>query len=83
MNLTPEQIVQLAELDRQMDSGAQPFVRDASGQRWAFSAEVLQACGCVSGQTASHAVIQALMETNLARMTVELARRKAQENGLG
>ena len=68
MNLTNEQIAMLSALDRDMDSGAHPYVRDEHGQRWAFSGDVLQDCGCVSGQTASHAVITALMQANIARI---------------
>ncbi len=68
MELTQEQIQALAALDRDMDSGAQPFVRDETGSRWSFPAAVIEHCGCVSGQTASRAVITALMEANLASM---------------
>jgi hypothetical protein len=42
MNFTNEQIRMLAEVDRDMDSGKQPFVRDSKGFRFAFPSEVMQ-----------------------------------------
>lgn len=66
MKLTQEQIQSLSAIDRDMDSGAQPFVRDENGGRWAFSAAVMHQCGCASGQTASRDVLTALMTANIA-----------------
>jgi hypothetical protein len=66
MNFTNEQIRMLAEVDRDMDSGKQPFVRDSKGFRFAFPSEVMQQCGVESGQTACESVIIALMQANLA-----------------
>ena len=69
MNLTLEQVRELAAMDRAMDSGTQPFVVCRQGRRWAFNADVMAACGCVSGQTTGDAVIIALMTENLRRLT--------------
>lgn len=75
--LSPENLKALAELDRKMDSGHQPFVRDDKGNRWAFPQEVLDVFGCISGQTASHAVMTGLLEANLAHIQMQIALEKA------
>lgn len=66
MNFTNEQIRMLAEIDRDMDSGKQPFVLDSKGFRFPFPADVMEQCGVESGQTACESVIIALMQANLA-----------------
>jgi hypothetical protein len=66
MNFTNEQIRVLAEVDRDMGSGKQPFVLDSKGFRFAFPAQVMQQVGVESGQTACESVIIALMQANLA-----------------
>lgn len=73
MELTPEHIRILAEIERDMDSGAQPFVRDKMGNRLAFPAHILSECGCISGQTASDTVIVALMNARIRELDARIA----------
>lgn len=70
------EIQALAELERDMDSGIQPFVV-LNGHRWAFMPEVLAACGCVSGQTVNDTIIRALLENSLAHLRTQIALGKA------
>lgn len=79
MNLSIEQVRQLAELDRKMDAGEQPYVTCDQGHRWAFDAELLAEAGVVSGQRCGHAVIHALLQLNLAHIESLIAIEKAQK----
>jgi hypothetical protein len=74
--LSPENIKALAEIEREMDSGKQPFVRDNAGRRSAFPQEVLEVCGCVSGQTASEPIVTALLLANRAHIQMQIALEK-------
>jgi hypothetical protein len=77
MKFTTEQIKELAQLERDMDSGKQPFVVGIDGQRWAFCKEVMDEFGCVSGQSANHILIAALLECSLATLRALIAIEKA------
>lgn len=77
MLFNQEQVKVLAEVERRMDNGTMPFVRDNTGRRWAFPAEVLQTSGCVSGQTVNETILSHLMEANLANIQMQIALEKA------
>ncbi len=64
MKLTIADIKMLAELERKMDSGEQPFVL-WENQRWAFRPEILEECGVVAGQTISSVIYRALLEASI------------------
>jgi hypothetical protein len=81
MNFSRDDIAMLAECERDMDSGKQPFVRDGKGDRWAMPADTLAECGCISGQTVSGTILRALLETNLAKCRAQLALRAAAGKG--
>ncbi len=66
MLFNQDQIKMLAEVERRMDNGTMSFVRDNSGRRWAFSTEVLQTSGCISGQTVNETILTHLLEASLA-----------------
>jgi hypothetical protein len=76
--LTSEEIKMLATLERAMDSGEQPYVILA-GQRIAFSQEVLNESGVVSGQTISQLIFIHLMQRTLAMIETKIALNKARE----
>jgi hypothetical protein len=73
MKFTTEQVRLLAENDRKMDAGEQPFVLDDRNARWAFPGDVLGTFGVVSGQRVSSTVLQALLEANLAHINALIA----------
>lgn len=79
MNLSIEQVRQLAELDRKMDAGEQVYVTCDRGYRWAFDAELLAEAGVVSGQRCGNAVIESLLQLNLAHIESLIAIEKAQK----
>lgn len=70
--LSPENIKALAEMERSMDNGKQPFVRDHAGRRWAMPKQVLEMSGCVSGQTVSDVVMTSLLEANVAYIQMQI-----------
>lgn len=74
--LSPENIKALAEIDRKMDEGTQSFVRDHAGRRWAMPKQVLEMFGCISGQTASDAVLTSLLEANVAYIQMQMTLEK-------
>lgn len=67
----------MAQIDRDMDSGVQPYVVDRAGNRAAFPAEVLHECGCKSGQSVSDTVMLALLEVAIAHVQAQIALHKA------
>ena len=78
MNITDEQMKMLAQLERDMDSGKQPYVVH-QGERLAFRKGLLDECGLESGQSVSSAILLELMKRSLAHVEVELALKKARE----
>lgn len=64
MGLTLEELRMLANQEREMDSGAQPFVLYA-GHRLAVTPEAMQHFGLVSRQTINAAVFEALLRHNV------------------
>jgi hypothetical protein len=76
MNLTVEQLRGLAKLERDMDSGEQPFVV-SGGERWAFSQDLLDECGVESGQTVSDGMICTLLKMSIANLQARIALEKA------
>ena len=79
MNLTTEEMKGLAQQERNMENGKQPYVMNRNG-KWAFPAELLDECGIVSGQSVSDAMIQTLMQRSLANLSVKIAIQKAQKS---
>lgn len=75
--LTSKEIAAIARVESNMDNGTQPFVRDEQGRRWAFTSEILQQTGCVSGQTVDAKKMIFIMETNLANLQMQIALEKA------
>lgn len=71
MLLTLDQIKILADLERKMDSGEQPFVQTSHG-RMAFRQELLDECGIKSGQSVSTAMVHTLMQMSLASLQVQI-----------
>ncbi len=76
MNLSIEEIRMLADGERRMDSGEQPFV-NAPGGRLRVSPEVMEELGLVAGQTISVAIMQAIIEAQLASLQARIALDKA------
>lgn len=72
MNLTDEQIADLAKLERDMDTEAQPYVMLA-GSRWPFPGDLLKDAGIQSGQTVSREIIISLQRKMLAKIRSEKA----------
>lgn len=64
IELTIEQIRGLVQLERDMESGKQPFVVH-DGLKWAYPAEVLEECDCKPGQSVSGPLLIAIMMINL------------------
>ena len=78
VQLTDEHVRMLAEQDRDMDSGRQAFVMN-KGQRWAMIPEAMEHFGLVSGQSASDAVIMAVLRFNLEHCQHKIAEKKTAE----
>lgn len=78
MELSIEEIRMLSELERKMDSGEQTYVRlDGGSERLAFSADLLEECGIVSGQSISSAILITLIKMNIANLCTKIALDKA------
>ncbi len=71
MQLSLDNIRALAKLERDMDTGAQPFVF-YSGSRWAFPRKVLSHLGVESGQTVTHPILLEIMRANLLYISREI-----------
>ncbi len=72
MSITIEETNMLAALERDMDSGSQPYVM-MNGYRCAFSKEALDELGVVSGQAVSTAVYGKLLEFMIASCEAQIA----------
>ncbi len=64
MKLTDQDIKALAQLERDMDKGIQPFVVN-HGSRWAFSGEIMARFGLETGQTVSEDILRAILQANI------------------
>ncbi len=73
MQLSLEQIRGLAELERKMDSGDQPYVLNR-GDRWAFSGDVLKHLGIESGRNVSDHLLIEIRKTNLLNLRMKMER---------
>ena len=78
MNLTDEQIRMLAGLERDMDSGKQPYVV-VGGFRCAFPGDLLAELGIQSGQTVTEIMMMELQRRMIAKAQVEIALKKASD----
>lgn len=65
---TDEDFAKLAQVERDMETGMQPYVRCSRDQRWAFPHELLDRLGVQSGQRVSEIMLIQLLEQNLARI---------------
>ena len=72
------EIKMLAQVERDMDSGKQPFVIYA-GDRLAVMQETMDEIELVTGQTISKNIFVNLMQMQLAQLRTELAIQKAQK----
>ena len=70
MNMSVDEIKILAKLERDMDTGKQPFVV-CDGQRWAFDYEILVPCGVKSGQTVFASLLTQLIKMNTDRIKIQ------------
>lgn len=70
--LTVKEMRMLAELERAMDAGTQPYVVHR-GDRWAMDALTMEEFGLVSGQTVSGPMIMTILEARLATVTTQIA----------
>ena len=71
-NFTVEEVRMLADVERRMDVGEQPYVVNTSG-RLAVSPEVMSELGLVSGQSASPTLCLAIVTASLASMEATIA----------
>lgn len=76
MTLSVESARFLAELERQMDRGEQPFVVHMD-QRLAVMPEVMAELGLENGQTVSSPICDAIIRANMAVMGAQLATAEA------
>lgn len=74
-DLTTEEVRMLADMERKMDRGEQPYVMNRGG-RWAVPADTMEQLGLESGQTVSDFLITKILETNIANLTAEIDRMK-------
>ena len=78
-NFTVEDIRMLAKAERDMDSGAAPFVM-LEGQRWLMTDEAMKEFELTTGQTVNHVIILKILEYNLSCCQAQSAINKAQAN---
>lgn len=69
----------LAEIERDMDAGRQPYVV-YGGSRMAVEPDQLQEFGLVSGQTINHTIARALMEWRVAKIQAAIALKEARND---
>lgn len=74
-DFTTDDIRALADMERKMDRGEQPYVMNGGG-RWAVPADTMAQLGLETGQTVSDFLITKILETNIANLTAEIERRK-------
>lgn len=77
--MTLEQMRKLAEVERRMDSGEQPFVEIHGYGRLAVPQHILDECGIVSGQTISSPMLRFLLKRVVVDLQVKTAIYKAQK----
>ena len=82
MKLSTEEIRMLAQVERDMDAGNQPFVI-CHGQRWAFTSDILEDNGVESGQTVSPVIIEALLKSSIASLNAKIAITEARISSKG
>ena len=70
---TIEDIRMLAEMERKMDSGEQPYVLDSDRNRWAVIPEIMDELGLESGQSVNGAIITAILEAIIASIQAHIA----------
>lgn len=73
---TIEQLAMLAKVDRDMDSGKQPYVYNR-GERSAFSDELLNRFNIKSGQSVSDSIITKLTRAALKEVQQQIRERKS------
>jgi len=81
MNLTEEQVLVLAWVEREMDAGRQPFVW-CCGDRWAMSREVLDLLCVVSGQTVSGQMLEFMQFAEISRCKADSAIKAVKNGGM-
>lgn len=78
ITLSVRDIRLLAELDRKMDSGEQPYVL-IDGLRHAFSAEILAHFGIESGQTLSRSLLKPLVQAVILNLRKQMETEEASD----
>ena len=73
-----DEIKMIAEVERKMDSGEQPFVM-FSGQRVAVPQTTMDVLGLAQGQTINHTIFMAVLQANLADCQAAIAMGKGDE----
>jgi len=73
--MNTEEMRLLAQCERDMDSGKQPYV-SFNGDRWLFPLDLLAECGIQTGQTVSKHMLYTLTQMMLARVQTEIALNK-------
>lgn len=73
MNFAPEEIRLLAECEKDMDCGKQPFVRvEGATGRMAVSEEIMIFFGLTSGQTISPTIQLAILRKNVDNLNRQI-----------
>jgi len=78
MKLTKEHVRMLTKLERDMDSGVQPFVL-LGGARLSIGDEELAEFGLECGQTISNYIYRELLDDRLRKCQVDLAAKRFEE----
>jgi hypothetical protein len=74
------EVTVLAQVERRMDDGTQPFVFCPKGLRWAFPVEIMVPLRVVSGQRVTSTILDQLLQRNVARLAASVAIDKANHN---
>lgn len=82
MNLSNEEIKGLAELERRMDTGIQPYVI-IDNMRMAVSQKIMQELDLKNGQTINRLISTHIMQLALAEVRAAMAIKKAMEQSNG
>lgn len=64
----------IAQEERKMDEGTQPYVVDSSGSRWSVHSEVMTLLHLKNGQRVPPVIIRAILEGHLAICNREIAK---------
>lgn len=72
MELSIKDIQGLAELERKMDTGEQPFVV-SNGQRMAVSKEIMNELKLTKGQAVNNQIMIAILQLNIAHCKTQIA----------